>query len=91
MERLGDICLTGTRIKGANQKLIHYYSTLVWSFIDSYYVSLGYLYRLQKEKKSELIANISFFAETLYFERVIDHYECTSRETIKHALKLFKV
>jgi hypothetical protein len=70
--------------------LIHYFCTLIWSFIDSYYVSLGYLYKLQKEKKRDLIENIQFFAETLYFERVIDHYECTSRETIKHSIKLFK-
>lgn len=64
---------------------------MVWSFVDTYYVSLGYLFKLKGESKQDLIANIQYFAESLYFERVIDHFECSLKETVGHSLKLFKV
>ena len=91
MQDLGVVTRHQQKIVCVNEKLITYFCSLLWPFIDSYYVSLGFLYNLIPQQKQELIESTQYFAEALYFERVIEHYECTSRETIKNALKLFKV
>ena len=66
--------------------------TLLWPFVDSYWVAAIALFALTSNTEVEeatLLERMQWLAETMYHERMICFYESCSRETLRHALDVF--
>ena len=66
--------------------------TLLWPFVDSYWVAATALFALTSNTEVEeaaLLERMQWLGETMYHERMICFYESCSRETLRHALDVF--
>lgn len=80
---------------GAQGELsITFLCSLVWPFIDCYWLSMVFVFSVKDQNQTlsegKLHQNIQWFAESMYEERVIDHYESCSVDTIKNACKIYQ-
>ena len=65
---------------------------LIWPLIDTFWVTLIFIYTLYPTNKvevSQVPSKIQWFAESLYEENIVLHYESCSQEIINHAVKHF--
>ena len=65
---------------------------LIWPFIDTFWVTLVFIYTLYPTNKideSQISSKIQWIAESLYEENIVLHYESWSQETINHAVQHF--
>ncbi|KAJ0402632.1 hypothetical protein ATCC90586_010871 [Pythium insidiosum] len=67
--------------------------TLLWPFVDSYYVAISSLFALRPHatiRADDLLKRIQWLAETMYHERLISFYESCSLETLQNALAMLE-
>lgn len=73
--------------------MVTFLSSLVWPLVDTYWVTIVFLFSMRANQSltlQKLIIQIQWFAESLYEERMLEHYESCSQDTIKNALMVFK-
>ncbi|KAI9905802.1 hypothetical protein PsorP6_014334 [Peronosclerospora sorghi] len=82
------------RVEAIQGPLLSLLSTLLWPFIDSYWVAVMSLFALrprgQEVTRDDLITRLQWLTETMYHEKVISFYESCSRETLQNALTLLE-
>ncbi|CAD8153134.1 unnamed protein product [Paramecium octaurelia] len=71
--------------------------SLIWPLVECYWATIVYLYQLKRASDtnttfelSELITQIQGFAEQMYGEHIMEHYESCSIETIKNAINTYQ-
>lgn len=88
----GSIQETNGKIRITNENRLNFLSSLIWPYIDAYWITGFYLCSVKAPIKTEkLINQIQWFADNMYQERVITTYESCSAETITNALKTFTI
>lgn len=68
---------------------INYLNSLIWPFIDTYWVTFTFIFSLVPSKfirESEMMEKVQWFSETLYEDQIINFYESCSQEVIKNAI-----
>ena len=92
---------TKTLLAGENDKIfvhpdgenmINFLNSLIWPFIDTYWVSFVFIFSLVPSKfvqEGKIIEKIQWFAESLYEDQIISFYESCSQETIKNAVNTY--
>lgn len=68
---------------------INYLNSLIWPFIDTYWVAFTFIFSLVPSKfirESDMLEKIQWFAESLYEDQIISFYESCSQEVIKNAV-----
>ncbi|CAH0474985.1 unnamed protein product [Peronospora belbahrii] len=81
------------RMEVADGVMLSLLSTLVWPFIDSYWVAVTSLFALRPHGEvttEDLLKRLQWLAETMYHEKLIRFYESCSRETLQNALILLE-
>lgn len=71
---------------------INYLNSLIWPFIDTYWVTFVFIFSLVPSKfvqESKIYEKIQWFAESLYEDQIINFYESCSQEIIKNAVNTF--
>lgn len=66
--------------------------SLIWPLIDTYWLAFVYIFSLIPSKflpEKDMVTKIQWFADTMIKEKVIDHYESCSQETIRNAISIF--
>lgn len=66
--------------------------SLIWPFIDSYWLTIVYIYTLFPDKtveESKIRSKIQWFAENLYEDKIILHYESCSFDFIGKAVDYY--
>ena len=66
--------------------------SLIWPFIDSYWLTIVYIYTLFPDKfvpEDKILSKIQWFAESLYEDNIVVHYESCSYDIINKALDFF--
>ena len=79
--------------EGKGDQMVTFLSSLLWPLVDTYWVTVVFLFSMRANKSislQKLIIQIQWFAESLYEERMLEHYESCSQDTIKNALGVFK-
>lgn len=79
--------------EGKGDEMVTFLSSLVWPLVDTYWVTIVFLFSMRANQNltlQKLIIQIQWFAESLYEERMLEHYESCSQDTIKNALIVFK-
>ena len=74
--------------------MVSFLSSLIWPLVDTYWVTVVFLFSMKQKQPiavSKFIIQIQWFAESLYEERVLEHYESCSQDTIKNAVSILKV
>lgn len=74
-------------------KAAFFYCTLLWPFIDAHWVALLSLYTLLPQRKvgeELLISQMQWFAEKLFFDGVIIHFDACSKESMRYAVQALK-
>lgn len=67
----------------------NYLNSLIWPFIDTYWVTFTFIFSLVPSKfirESEMLEKIQWFADSLYEDQIISFYESCSQEVIKNAV-----
>ncbi|CAI2365141.1 unnamed protein product [Moneuplotes crassus] len=67
--------------------------SLIWPFIDTFWLTMVYIYTLFPENhvtKEKVLSKIQWFAESLYEDNIVLHYESCSFDIITKALEYFK-
>jgi glycerone phosphate O-acyltransferase/fatty acyl-CoA reductase len=68
--------------------------TLMWPFIDSYWVAVMSLFALRQPNvdisMEELLKRMQWLAETMYHEKIISFYESCSLETLENAIQMLE-
>ncbi|CAI2369551.1 unnamed protein product [Moneuplotes crassus] len=80
------ICSTG-------ENHINFLNSLIWPFIDTYWITFSFFYSLFPSKfisEGEMMPQIQAFASNLYEEGFISFYESLSQEVIKNAVGTFQ-
>ena len=70
----------------------NYLNSLIWPFIDTYWVTFTFIFSLVPSKvirESEMYQKIQWFADSLYEDQIISFYESCSQEVIKNAVGTF--
>ncbi|POM78346.1 Fatty acyl-CoA reductase [Phytophthora palmivora] len=81
------------RVEAADGAMVSLLSTLMWPFIDSYWVAVTSLFALRPQGEvttEDLLKRLQWLAETMYHEKLISFYESCSRETLQNALALLE-
>ncbi|GMF60546.1 unnamed protein product [Phytophthora fragariaefolia] len=81
------------RVEAVNGAMLSLLSTLMWPFIDSYWVAVTSLFALRPHGEvttEDLLKRLQWLAETMYHEKLISFYESCSRETLQNALALLE-
>lgn len=81
------------RVKAVDGTMLSLLSTLIWPFIDSYWVAVTSLFALRPQcevTSEDLLKRLQWLAETMYHEGLICFYESCSRETLQNALTLLE-
>jgi len=76
--------------EGENQ--INYLNSLVWPFIDTYWVTFVFIFSLVPSKfvqEGKILEKIQWFAESLYEDQIITFYESCSQEIIKNSVSTY--
>jgi len=71
---------------------LNYLNSLIWPFIDTYWVTFVFIFSLVPSKfvqESKIFEKIQWFAESLYEDQIISFYESLSQEIIKNAVAKF--
>lgn len=71
---------------------INYLNSLLWPFIDTYWVTFVFIFSLVPSKfvqESKICEKVQWFAESLYEDQIISFYESCSQEIIKNAVGTF--
>lgn len=71
---------------------INYLNSLIWPFIDTYWITFVFIFSLVPSKfvqESKIFEKIQWFAETLYEDQIVSFYESCSQEIIKNAVNTF--
>lgn len=79
-------------INPLGENYINFLNSLIWPFIDTYWVSITFIYSLFPSKfisETEIYPKIQSFAESLYEDQTISFYESCSQEVIKNAVGIF--
>ena len=66
--------------------------SLIWPFIDSFWLTVVYIYTLFPEKyisQNKILSKIQWFAESLFEDNIILHYESCSLDIIKKAIDYY--
>jgi 1-acyl-sn-glycerol-3-phosphate acyltransferase len=74
------------------QNHINYLNSLIWPFIDTYWVTFTFIFSLIPSKfirETEMFEKIQWFAESLYEDQIISFYESCSQEVIKNAVGIY--
>ncbi|RLN74123.1 hypothetical protein BBO99_00009090 [Phytophthora kernoviae] len=82
-----------TRLDAGDGMMLSLLSTLMWPFIDSYWVAVTSLFALRPDGEvatEDLLKRLQWLAETMYHEKLISFYESCSRETLQNALALLE-
>jgi glycerol-3-phosphate O-acyltransferase len=81
------------RVEAVDSAMLSLLSTLMWPFIDSYWVAVTSLFALRPRGEvttEDLLKRLQWLAETMYHEKLISFYESCSRETLQNALLLLE-
>ncbi|KAL7684500.1 putative phospholipid/glycerol acyltransferase, Male sterility, NAD-binding protein [Plasmopara halstedii] len=81
------------RVEAVDGAMLSLLSTLIWPFIDSYWVAVTSLFALRPQcevSTEDLLKRLQWLAETMYHENLISFYESCSRETLQNALALLE-
>ena len=73
--------------------MVTFLSSLIWPLVDTYWVTVVFLFSMRSNQtitQQKLIIQIQWFAESLYEERMLEHYESCSQDTIKNAIGIAK-
>lgn len=71
---------------------INYLNSLIWPFIDTYWVTFVFIFSLVPSKfvqESKMYEKIQWFAQSLYEDQIMNFYESCSQEIIKNAVATF--
>jgi 1-acyl-sn-glycerol-3-phosphate acyltransferase len=71
---------------------INYLNSLIWPFIDTYWVTFVFIFSLVPSKfvqEGKMYEKTQWFAESLYEDQIISFYESCSQEIIKNAVSKF--
>lgn len=71
---------------------INYLNSLIWPFIDTYWVAFTFVFSLIPSKfirETEMYEKIQWFAESLHEDQIISFYESCSQEVIKNAVGIY--
>ncbi|RLN91238.1 hypothetical protein BBJ28_00025347, partial [Nothophytophthora sp. Chile5] len=82
-----------SRVEVADSAMLSLLSTLLWPFIDSYWVAVTSLFALRPQGEiaaEDLLKRLQWLAETMYHEKLISFYESCSMETLQNALALLQ-
>lgn len=78
------------RLEAGDATTLSLLSTLIWPFIDSYWVTITSLFALRRPAgavpRDDLLKRVQWLAETMYHERLIGFYESCSLETLQNAV-----
>lgn len=77
-----------------NQEYYVYMSSLIWPFIDTYWVTLTFILKFMLPQKTPLTIEhteqrIQWLAETLHDDGYIKFYESCSLDTVKNSIRQF--
>jgi glyceronephosphate O-acyltransferase len=78
---------------GSGETMFAFLCSMVWPFIDSYYVgalALFSLFPTNKIPRDDLALRMQWLAEALYHDRKIQHYESCSLDTLNNAMRTFE-
>uniref|UniRef100_M4BTD7 GPAT/DHAPAT C-terminal domain-containing protein n=1 Tax=Hyaloperonospora arabidopsidis (strain Emoy2) TaxID=559515 RepID=M4BTD7_HYAAE len=84
---------SSVRVEAVDSAMLSLLGTLVWPFIDSYWVAVTSLFALRPQGEvttEDLLKRLQWLAETMYHEKLISFYESCSRETLQNALALLE-
>jgi glycerone phosphate O-acyltransferase/fatty acyl-CoA reductase len=82
------IIIENEKVKVLDNERIEFLCSLMWPYIDSYWVTCLFLKSLKRTVGlDQLASQIQWFADSLYEERVITTYESSSIEKIRNALR----
>lgn len=87
------VASSSSRVETADGAMLSLLSTLMWPFIDSYWVAVTSLFALRPQGEvttEDLLKRLQWLAETMYHEKLISFYESCSRETLQNALALLE-
>ncbi|EEY56496.1 fatty acyl-CoA reductase, putative [Phytophthora infestans T30-4] len=87
------VATSSSRLEAADGAMLSLLSTLMWPFIDSYWVAVTSLFALRPHGEvstEDLLKRLQWLAETMYHEKLISFYESCSRETLQNALALLE-
>jgi glycerol-3-phosphate O-acyltransferase len=79
-------------ITPSGENHINYLNSLIWPFIDTYWVTFTFIFSLIPSKfirETEMFEKIQWFAESLYEDQIISFYESCSQEVIKNAVGIY--
>lgn len=81
---------SSSRVEAGDATTLSLLSTLIWPFIDSYWVTITSLFALRRPAgavtRDDLLKRVQWLAETMYHERLIGFYESCSLETLQNAV-----
>ena len=90
LEKLKIIEVSEGKVFLRDRFYLSFLCSLIWPFAESYWVTILYIISLKKSNRKmtlyTLYMSVQWFAETLYEERVIPHFESCSLDTIKNSL-----
>jgi glycerol-3-phosphate O-acyltransferase len=84
----GDLC-----IKAEQENYINFLNSLIWPFIDSYWITFMFIYSLFPSKfvqQSQAIVKIQALADRLHKDQILPFFESCSQEVIKNAISIFE-
>lgn len=76
--------------KGENH--VNFLNTLLWPFIDTYWVTFVFIFSLIPSKfvqESKMYEKVQWFAQSLFEDQIMSFYESCSQEIIKNAVNTF--
>jgi len=80
--------------ENSGEDYMSYFCSLLWPFIESYWVTFVFMFSLKTRKSpptpDSFLHECQWFAETMYEERLLEHFESCSVDTIKNAFTVFK-
>lgn len=93
MVRLSVLSVQDDKVKVVDDKMVTYLCSLCWPLVESYWVTIVYIFQLKTNPafftSEKLTQQIQWYAESLGEERVLEHFESVSRDSINNALKKY--
>lgn len=85
-------------VDNRNDKVIHLYCSFLAPLVEAYWATMQYLLSSKydnTEKNLQISVSkfeeyVQWHIESLYDEKVVDHYEACSLETLKNAINTYK-
>ena len=95
MEQHGVIHLQNNFVKIRDEKVANFLCSLIWPLTEAYRTSMLYLFTLQQKDQqvefTKLQQYIQWFAKELFDDRIVEHLESCSLDTLKNAVATYKV